>query len=256
MVAGRDLDWVETVKGAAPHGCVPVRATDPLYILYTSGTTGRPKGVVRDNGGHAVALVWSMANVYDVHPGEVFWAASDVGWVVGHSYIVYAPLLAGSTTVLYEGKPVGTPDAGAFWRVIEQHDVAAVHRADRHARSRGRSLAGRARRRCARFSWRASEPTPTYSGRAVSSLVRWSTTGGRPRPAGRPPQLPRLAPPRKACPACPSRHRVDIRCRGGMRRLVSRRHRDPLPLPPGRSDAPERRRPLRRVVSSATPGGI
>ena len=105
---------------------MPVLATDPLYILYTSGTTGRPKGVVRDNGGHAVALAWSMPNVYDVHPGEVFWAASDVGWVVGHSYIVYAPLLAGATTVLYEGKPVGTPDAGAFWRVIEQHDVAAL----------------------------------------------------------------------------------------------------------------------------------
>ena len=105
---------------------MPVRATDPLYILYTSGTTGRPKGVVRDNGGHAVALAWSMPNVYDVHAGEVFWAASDVGWVVGHSYIVYAPLLAGATTVLYEGKPVGTPDAGAFWRVIEQHGVAAL----------------------------------------------------------------------------------------------------------------------------------
>ena len=111
---------------ARPAGCVPVQATDPLYILYTSGTTGRPKGVVRDNGGHAVALAWSMPNVYDVHPGEVFWAASDVGWVVGHSYIVYAPLLVGATTVLYEGKPVGTPDAGAFWRVIEEHGVAAL----------------------------------------------------------------------------------------------------------------------------------
>jgi propionyl-CoA synthetase len=126
LTAGRDLDWSELVASAEPVPCVPVRATDPLYILYTSGTTGRPKGVVRDNGGHAVALAWSMPNVYDVHPGEVFWAASDVGWVVGHSYIVYAPLLSGATTVLYEGKPVGTPDAGAFWRVIEQHDVAAL----------------------------------------------------------------------------------------------------------------------------------
>ena len=123
---GRDLDWDALVAGAEPAGCVAVQATDPLYILYTSGTTGRPKGVVRDNGGHAVALAWSMPNVYDVHPGEVFWAASDVGWVVGHSYIVYAPLLVGATTVLYEGKPVGTPDAGAFWRVIEEHDVAAL----------------------------------------------------------------------------------------------------------------------------------
>src|SRR5207248_9560112 len=103
--------------------CVAVAATDPLYILYTSGTTGGPKGVVRDNGGHAVALRWSMRNIYDVGPGDVFWAASDVGWVVGHSYIVYGPLLAGCTTVLYEGKPVGTPDAGAFWRVCADHGV-------------------------------------------------------------------------------------------------------------------------------------
>ena len=101
-------------------------ATDPLYVLYTSGTTGKPKGVVRDNGGHAVALRWSMPNVYDTHPGEVFWAASDVGWVVGHSYIVYAPLLTGCTTVLYEGKPVGTPDPGAFWRVLGEHGVKTL----------------------------------------------------------------------------------------------------------------------------------
>ncbi|HET6173331.1 MAG TPA: propionyl-CoA synthetase [Gaiellales bacterium] len=126
LTPGRDLDWHELVEGAEPAAPVPVLATDPLYILYTSGTTGRPKGVVRDNGGHAVALAWSMPNVYDVHPGEVFWAASDVGWVVGHSYIVYAPLLIGATTVLYEGKPVGTPDAGSFWRVIEQHGVNAL----------------------------------------------------------------------------------------------------------------------------------
>ncbi len=123
---GRDEDWQAALEGAEPHDCVPVEATDPLYILYTSGTTGQPKGIVRDNGGHAVALKWSMKNVYGVEPGEVYWAASDVGWVVGHSYIVYAPLLAGNTTVLYEGKPVGTPDAGAFWRVIEQHGVTTL----------------------------------------------------------------------------------------------------------------------------------
>jgi propionyl-CoA synthetase len=123
MTVGRDHDWRETVAAAHPADCVMVEATDPLYILYTSGTTGIPKGVVRDNGGHAVALSWSMQNIYGVAPGEVFFTASDVGWVVGHSYIVYAPLLPGATTVLYEGKPVGTPDAGAFWRVIADHGV-------------------------------------------------------------------------------------------------------------------------------------
>jgi propionyl-CoA synthetase len=126
LTPGRDLDWVEAMAEAEPADCVPVAATDPLYVLYTSGTTARPKGVVRDNGGHAVALRWSMPNVYDTHPGEVFWAASDIGWVVGHSYIVYAPLLTGCTTVLYEGKPVGTPDAGAFWRVAAQHKVKTL----------------------------------------------------------------------------------------------------------------------------------
>ncbi|GIH90258.1 propionyl-CoA synthetase [Planobispora siamensis] len=126
LVPGRDLDWAEAVAAAEPAGWVPVRATDPLYILYTSGTTGLPKGVVRDNGGHAVALLWSMREVYDARPGEVFWAASDVGWVVGHSYIVYGPLLLGATSVLYEGKPVGTPDAGAFWRVISEHGVSTL----------------------------------------------------------------------------------------------------------------------------------
>jgi propionyl-CoA synthetase len=126
MVAGRDLDWDEQMAAAEPAGCVSVEAPDPLYILYTSGTTGVPKGVVRDNGGHMVALLWSMRQVYGVEPGEVFWAASDLGWVVGHSYIVYGPLLNGSTTVLYEGKPVGTPDAGAFWRVVSQHGVRVL----------------------------------------------------------------------------------------------------------------------------------
>ena len=122
----RDVDWQAVTAIAAPADCVPVAATDPLYILYTSGTTARPKGVVRDNGGHAVALRWSMENIYDTHPGDVYWAASDVGWVVGHSYIVYAPLLTGCTTILYEGKPIGTPDAGSFWRVISEHGVRAL----------------------------------------------------------------------------------------------------------------------------------
>jgi propionyl-CoA synthetase len=123
LAAGRDFDWTHELAQSGAADCVPVASTDPLYILYTSGTTGIPKGVVRDNGGHAVALLWSMTNVYGVQPGEVFWAASDIGWVVGHSYIVYAPLLNGCTTVLYEGKPVGTPDAGAFWRVVRDHNV-------------------------------------------------------------------------------------------------------------------------------------
>jgi propionyl-CoA synthetase len=124
--SARDLDWHDAVAAAEPAPCVPVEATDPLYILYTSGTTGQPKGIVRDNGGHAAALEWTMKHVYDVDPGDVYWAASDVGWVVGHSYIVYGPLVHGCTTVLYEGKPVGTPDAGAFWRVISEHGVCTL----------------------------------------------------------------------------------------------------------------------------------
>jgi propionyl-CoA synthetase len=123
---GRDADWDELMKEAVPADCVPVEATDPLYILYTSGTTGHPKGVIRDNGGHLVALKWSMEFVYGVKPGDVFWSASDIGWVVGHSYIVYAPLFHGCTSVLYEGKPVGTPDPGAFWRVTSQHGVSVL----------------------------------------------------------------------------------------------------------------------------------
>ena len=126
MQEGRDLDWQELVAASEPADCVAVAATDPLYILYTSGTTGMPKGVMRDNGGHAVAIHWSMKNIYNIEAGDVFWSASDVGWVVGHSYIIYGPLLKGATTIIYEGKPIGTPDAGAFWRVISEHKVKVL----------------------------------------------------------------------------------------------------------------------------------
>ena len=126
LLEGRDLDWQQAMAKAEPADCVPVEANHPLYILYTSGTTGQPKGVVRDTGGHIVALKWSMPNIYNVQPGDVYWAASDVGWIVGHSYIVYAPLFNGNTTVIYEGKPVGTPDPGAFWRVIAEYDVKVL----------------------------------------------------------------------------------------------------------------------------------
>jgi propionyl-CoA synthetase len=126
LIPGRDVDWAAQMAGAEPVPPVPVAATDPLYVLYTSGTTGKPKGIVRDNGGHAVALLWTMQHIYDIGPGDIYWAASDVGWVVGHSYIVYGPLLAGATTVLYEGKPIGTPDPGAFWRVVSEHQVKVL----------------------------------------------------------------------------------------------------------------------------------
>ncbi|HEX9577394.1 MAG TPA: AMP-binding protein, partial [Myxococcales bacterium] len=168
LVSGRDLEWSEALKGAQPAGCVPVSSNDPLYILYTSGTTGQPKGIVRDNGGHAVALRWSMEFIYGVRPGEAYWAASDIGWVVGHSYIVYAPLLYGCTTILYEGKPVGTPDAGAFWRVIAQHDVKTLFTAPTAFRAikreDPRAITSRSTRRsCARSSSPASAAIPTLS---------------------------------------------------------------------------------------------
>lgn len=142
LVPDRDLDWQAMTAAATPVDCIPVASTDPLYILYTSGTTGKPKGVVRDNGGHAVALKWSMQYIYNVKPGDVFWAASDFGWAVGHSYIVYAPLLCGCTTIIHEGKPVGTPDPGEFWRVIQEHKVNVLFTAPTAFRAIKREDAG------------------------------------------------------------------------------------------------------------------
>jgi propionyl-CoA synthetase len=196
MQDGRDLDWDLAMKAGRtdPAPCVEVAATDPLYVLYTSGTTGKPKGIVRDNGGHAVAMAWSLPNIYGCGEGDVWWAASDVGWVVGHSYIVYSPLINGATTVLYEGKPVGTPDAGAFWRVISEYGVRALFTAPTAIRAIKKEDPDR--RRCwpttTSARWRLSSspvkdstPTPT-NGRARScSACQSSTTGGRPRPAGR-----------------------------------------------------------------------
>ena len=260
---GRDLDWNDAIAGATPADSVPVDATHPLYVLYTSGTTAMPKGVVRDNGGHAVALRWSLPNVYDTHPGEVFWAASDVGWVVGHSYIVYAPLLTGCTTILYEGKPVGTPDPGAFWRVIARaRREDALHRADGVPRDQE----GRPERR------RTSRSTTCRGSCTSSSPANGSTrtpTTGRSDLLGRPRHRPLVADrDRLADRGEPDGHRADAgearladEARARLRRPHPRRSRTRVPAGRRRcgdgpvaaaagdaADAVERRRALRALV--------
>ena len=187
-----DVDWAEAMASAEPAAPVTVAATDPLYILYTSGTTAKPKGVLRDTGGYAVAMAWTMANLYDIGPGETMFTASDVGWVVGHSYIVYAPLIVGATTIIYEGKPVGTPDAGQFWRVIAEHGAKAMFTAPTAFRAikkedpKGALLGQYDLSHCATSSSRASAwiPRPTIGPRTCSESPS-STTGGRRRRAGR-----------------------------------------------------------------------
>ena len=227
----RAIDYRELLR-AAPVAAVPLDATDPLYILYTSGTTGKPKGVVRDNGGHAVVLRYSLPAIYDVQPGDTFWAASDIGWAVGHSYIVYGPLLLGCTTVLFEGKPVRTPDAGTFWRVIEDHRVKVLFTAPTAIRAiKKEDPEGRLARRYDLSSLRAlfvATPPPT-SGPGRCWACRWSTTGGRPNRAG--PCWPRLpATPMRPRPA-PARPATP--CRATPCRCSTRPGSPCPPAPPG-----------------------